>query len=161
MGEMPERRRFPRYPFQGGAEIFQGGRSIGWGTVSDLGLCGCYLELISPLPVGTEVDLRLSMAGFLFDMRAKVVCATPLVGMAMEFLSRSPEQVKTISQIVEKLTGAPATPAVQLADGPQPAGATIHITPESAPGILAMMLKRINEKGVLTREELVEMVKNQ
>jgi hypothetical protein len=101
------------------------------------------------------------MAGVLFDMRAKVACATPLVGMAMEFLSPSPAQEKTVSQIIEKLTDAPATSAVQLADGPQPAGTTIHITPEAAPGILAMMLKRINEKGVLTREELLEMVKNQ
>ena len=161
MGDMSERRRFPRYPCRGAAEIYQNGQLAEWGTVSDIGRCGCYLELLSPLLLGTEVELRLFVVGVFLVIHAKIVCTTPLVGMGMEFLAASREQENLLAQILGKVTAGNLSPAPQPAERPQPAGATIHITREAAPEIFAKMLERINEKGVLTKEEMVEMVRSQ
>jgi hypothetical protein len=105
MGDMSDRRRFPRYPCTGAAEIFQSGQLWGWATVSDLSRCGCYLETLAPLPLGAEVGLRLAVAGTILDINAKVVCATPLVGIGMEFLAASQEQENLIAQFIADVTG--------------------------------------------------------
>jgi PilZ domain-containing protein len=161
MGELPERRRFPRYPCTGAAEISQNGRILAWGTVSDIGRCGCYIEIVSPLPPVTEVELRISMADILLDIQARVACATPLVGMGVEFMAASQEQERVIAQIIEKV--AVVRPSLTLqADGRlQPGNATVYIPSEAETNIFARILKRIDEKGILTKEELIEMVKHQ
>lgn len=160
MAEMSERRRFPRYQCKGTAGIFQGGKLLEWVTVSDIGGCGCYLEMLVPLTVGTEVAIRLSVADILLDIRAKVACSTPLVGMGVEFMDATREQENLLAQMIQKVTGVTPAPVPPPSGTPQSKGATIHITREAAPEIFVKMLQRINEKGVLTKEELVEMVKN-
>lgn len=160
MTDMSERRRFPRYPCKGAAELFQNGHLAEWGNISDIGRCGCYIEILSPMPVGSEVELRLSIAGIPLNIFAKVVCSTRLVGMGMEFLAVSQEQEQVIAQIIAEVTGVTAPPVLPGAKCQQPASATIQITREAAPAIFAKMLKHINENGVLTKEELVKMVTN-
>jgi len=160
MEEMPERRRFPRYPCKGPAEILQSGNLVEWGNVSDIGRCGCYVEIRCPLPVGTEVELRVSVAGVALDIYARVICTTAQVGMGMEFMDASQEQENLLAQIIAKVTAIDPAPALPAADRPQPTAAPIRITREAIPELFAKMLKRINEKGVLTKQELVEMVKN-
>ena len=163
MEEMPERRRFPRYPCKGEVEILQSGQTVEWGTISDIGRCGCYLEMLrlSPLTAGSEVDLRVSIAGIFLNIRARVMCATAQVGMGMDFMAVSPEQEDLLAQIIAKVKPADPSPALPAFDRPQPAGAPIRITREAIPGLFAKMLKRLNENGVLTKQELVEMVRNQ
>jgi hypothetical protein len=161
MGDMSERRRFPRYPCKGSAEIYQNGQLAEWGIVSDIGRCGCYIETLSPLLVGTEVELRLSVVGVFLMIHAKIVCATPLVGMGMEFLAASREQENLLAQILGIVTSGNPAPSPQPAEHTRTASATICITREAAPEIFAKMLKRINENGVVTKEELVEMVRSQ
>lgn len=107
----PERRRFPRYPCMGDAELFQGGKSWGWGRVNDISRCGCYIETSYPLPVGTLAQLRLTLAEITLDITANVVSTTPQVGMGMDFVVDSPERWDKLAQIVEKIA-APEPSAV-------------------------------------------------
>ena len=155
--QLLEHRRFPRYPCRGAAEILQSGRHSGQGTVSKISRGGCYIETARPLPLGTEVQLRLTVADIGLYIGAKVAC-TDLVGMGMDFMVVPPEQGNKLAQTIEKVTGTDFSPAVLQAERTQP-NTMFRITQKAAPDILAEIIKRINEKGVLTRQELLDIVK--
>jgi hypothetical protein len=155
-----ERRRSPRYPCMGPAEILQSGRRLGWGTVKDISRGGCYIETAQPVPRGAEVQLRLTVAGTDLYVGAKVVANDPLVGMGLDFMVMPPEQGNKLAQIIEKITGPDLSLAVLQAERGEP-NTVFRITQEAAPDILAKIIKRINEKGVLTRQELRDIVKSQ
>ena len=153
-----ERRRFPRYACTGSAEIFQSGKRSGWGTVKGVSRGGCYIETTQLLPPGTEVQLRLTIADTALYTSAKVVATDQLVGMGMDFMVVPPEQGNKLAQIIEKV--AVLDLAVLKADR-MPPNTVFRITRETAPDILAKIVELINEKGVLTRQELRDIVKSQ
>jgi hypothetical protein len=159
MEEESTRRGVPRHPCTGAAEILQNGKCCGWGKVNDISCTGCYIETVYPVPAGTEVQLRLTIAGTVLDLGARVVWSTPQVGMGMCFVIVSPEENNKLAQILEEVTATGPSPAVQQAERLQPSGATVRITREAAPDILAKIIKLLNEKGVLTRQEMIEIVK--
>ena len=58
----PERRRSPRYKCEGSAELGVGGTDVRtWGTLTDLSIHGCYIEMTATFPVGAMVDLVLEI----------------------------------------------------------------------------------------------------
>jgi hypothetical protein len=112
------------------------------------------------LPVGAEAQLRLTIADILLSIGANAVAATPLVGMGMEFVGMTPEQENRLAQIMEEVTATDPSPALQQAERSEPNTATVRITREAAPDILAKILKLVNEKEVLTRQEILDIVKS-
>lgn len=156
-----ERRRSPRFPCTGAAEILHGGQRWGWGKLSDISHGGCYIETDNPVAVGIEVRLRLTIADTLLDISARAVSITPLVGMGMEFLAVLEEQEIKLARIMNKFAAVAPSPAVPQTDSSDAKPATVHITREAAPEILAKVIERINQAGVLTRQELIHMVKSQ
>ncbi len=117
MEEQSDRRRFPRYPCTGGAEILQSGKSCGWGRVSDISRSGCYIETMHPLPTGDEAQLRLTIAGVFLEISANVVSSDPLFGMGMDFVVVPTEQWEKLSNIIETITDVDLSPAPVLQDG--------------------------------------------
>jgi hypothetical protein len=158
MTESSERRIYPRHACSGAADILQNGKLWGWGKVSDISRGGCYLEADHSLPLGTEAQLRLTIADTLLEICGMVASATPGVGMGLDFVTVSPEQANKLVRIIDKVTAMDGSPSLQQAP-PQPGSTTVRIKREAAHNILAMIIKRMNEKGVLTRQELVEIVK--
>jgi hypothetical protein len=158
--QLSERRRFPRYPCTGTAEILQSGRHSGRGTVSKISRGGCYIETTQPMPRGTEVQLRLTIADTALYIGAKVACTDPRGGMGMEFMVVPPTQKNNLAQIIEEITVSDPSFAVLQAERTQP-NIVFRITREAAPDILATIIKRINEKGALTRQDLLDIVKSQ
>jgi hypothetical protein len=126
--------------------------------VNEISHGGCYIEIVQLLSIGTEAQLRLTIADALLDIGAKVVSNHPGMGMGMEFMAVSQEQESKLEQIVRSTTAAESPAARQTKHSP-PSATPIPITREAAPGILAKIIQQINEKGVLTRQELVEIVK--
>jgi hypothetical protein len=114
-----DRRRFPRYPCTGDAEILQSGKHWGLGTVSDISRGGCYIETMHPLPVGTETQLRLTIAGIFLDICANVVSSDPMFGMGIDFVAVPTEQWNMLPQIIEKVINVDCSPAVQQNDSSQ------------------------------------------
>lgn len=56
--KMGERRRFPRFECKASAEIrLQSNGSPVRGNLVDISLGGCYIEMMIPLPVSTQLDL--------------------------------------------------------------------------------------------------------
>jgi hypothetical protein len=164
------RRRLPRYSCAGTVEIFQSGKLSGWGTVSEIGRGGCYIETGQPLPVGSKVQLRLSMDSATLEIGAEVVWMTPQVGMGMRFEVAAPQIEQAVIHILsmiadeEHLLDGGDSPYVppeefslpQIANAPMEQEA---ISPEAAPGILARIIERVNETGALSHQELMEIVK--
>jgi hypothetical protein len=159
-------RAFPRRPCAAAVEVFQDGKHCAWGEANDISRSGCYIETVTALPLGTEVELRLTIAGVSLEIGARVVWTTPQVGMGMFFQKVSLEAERHLSQILEGAAATGHPPVAQQAEAPQqpanpqqPGSAKVRITREAAPEILSKIIVRVNEKGVLTRQELIEIVK--
>lgn len=153
------RRHYLRCRCTGAAEIFQNGSRWGWGSVNEISRGGCYIELIQLLPIGSLVLLKLSIADISLEIGARVASNDPCTGMGMEFLAVTPEQESVLEEVLTRLKAdkSQIIPDRRLED---PTPATIRITQESAPKILAKVIERINQSGVLTRQELVAIVKD-
>jgi len=124
--------------------------------VSDISRKGCCLETLYPLPVGTEVQLRLTVAGTVLDIAAKVAWIVPQSVMAMSFANISAEQESKIARIIEKVKTADSSPVAEpvLPAKLETANAQILRNAE----LLTKITERINEKGVLTKQELMDIV---
>lgn len=110
-----DRRRFPRYPCTGEVQIFQGEQRWGWGRVSDISRSGCYIETTHPLPAYSHVQLRLTIAGIFLEIGASVVSSDPMFGMGMDFNVIPPDRWEKLQLVIEKVTDACHSPAVQQA----------------------------------------------
>lgn len=152
-------RDYHRYPCEGAAEIFQNGGCCGWGKLNGISRGGCYLETVHPMVAGTEARLRITIAGSVLEIDARVVWTTPQVGMGMLFVIDSPEEANSLAQIVDEVAERVRPIETVHADLPKPESEAVWITREAAPEVLAKVIQRMNETGVVTRQELIEMVK--
>ena len=87
-----ERRRNLRFPFSATVEAVDnksGTKVIG--RTSDLSLGGCYIDSLSPFPVGTETKIRILRNNETFDAQAKVVYSMMGMGMGLAFVSAQPK----------------------------------------------------------------------
>ena len=109
MTDMSERRRFPRYPCKGAAELFQNGQLAGMGKrLRYRPLRLLPRNALRRCPLAPRASFAFPLQAFPWNISAKVVCSTPLVGMGMEFLAVSQEQEQVIAQIIAEVTGVPA-----------------------------------------------------
>jgi hypothetical protein len=55
-----DRRRTPRYPFVANAEVNEAASQTRiFARVSEISMNGCYLDMINPLPMGTELFVKI------------------------------------------------------------------------------------------------------
>jgi hypothetical protein len=59
---------------------------------SELGIGGCYVDALNPLPKGTLVGLRILRDQGIFETKAKVVYCDPRFGMGLAFTEMTPDQ---------------------------------------------------------------------
>ena len=157
----PDRRRYPRFACSGSVEIYRDGARCGWGRVNEISQCGCYVEIFQMLPIGTEVQLRLTCANSLLEVNGRVALHDPGMGMGMEFIGLSPAQQVSLHRIVRSIT-AESSPQQQQKPAAAAPGAqgrpADQITWEIAQEIIARVFKHLSEKGSLSRLELIEIV---
>jgi hypothetical protein len=79
--------------------------------------------------------------------------------MAMYFTFVPPEQEDELAQILEEISAIGRSSAAQQAEPPQPGNAPVQISQDAR--LLAKIAKRFDEKGVLTKEEFYDLLKNQ
>ncbi|MBI3670624.1 MAG: PilZ domain-containing protein [Acidobacteria bacterium] len=124
--EAQERRSHARYPFSAAAEVIElqtEARILG--RTSDLGVGGCYVDTINPLPVGTAVKLLLTHGNTRFESQAAVIYAHVGMGMGLAFTEVLPEGLEVLRGWLAELTSgsaglpsAPAQPVVAQASQP-------------------------------------------
>ena len=72
--------------------------------LTDLTLGGCYLEISSPFPVATRVNLSMSAAGVIVRTEGMVRVMHPDQGMGVEFTQRTPQQRALLEKFLSVLT---------------------------------------------------------
>jgi len=81
-----ERRNAQRYICRGEASIWHPGvRHFVRGTVSDVSLSGCYVEVMTPLNVRDKIALTLNINGTEIRTAAEVGTSRRGVGMGLRF----------------------------------------------------------------------------
>jgi hypothetical protein len=81
------------------------------GATTDLSLSGCYVATIFPFPVGTPVDLKLSISTPVL-IEAMVVTSDPQVGNGIRFntmLAEDRDALKTFLEAAENAEGSEFT----------------------------------------------------
>jgi PilZ domain len=101
-----ERRRNLRFPFSATVEAVEtkSGTKV-TGRTTDLGLGGCYVDTLSPFPVGTEAKIRIMRESETFEAQARVVYSLMGMGMGMAFVSAQPKQVRLFQRWVQEISG--------------------------------------------------------
>jgi PilZ domain len=98
------------------------------GRTSDLGLGGCYIDTISPLPLGAQMKMRITHEGRSFETKARVAVSSMGMGMGVAFIETEPDQLAIIEGWLRELSGEvrsePDLPTIgaQQRSGPEPTG---------------------------------------
>lgn len=99
-----EKRRTPRYIFIASAELYEERTDQRMASrVSELGLYGCYLDMMNPFPKGTLILLKIFAGDLTFQSKARVVYATPNVGAGIEFMEVEPKYACVIQRWLDNL----------------------------------------------------------
>ena len=103
-----ERRQHLRFPFSATVEAIEikTGTKV-TGRTTDLGLGGCYVDTLSPFPVGTEAKIRILRENESFEAQAKVVYSLIGMGMGLAFVSAQPKQIRLFQRWVLEISGQP------------------------------------------------------
>lgn len=148
-----ERRHHLRFPFSATVEAIdiKTGTKV-TGRTTDLGLGGCYVDTLSPFPVGTETKIRILRENESFEAQAKVVYSLIGMGMGLAFVSAQPKQIRLFQRWVQEISGQP----VSGQDSPSQQGS------ETAPAeqtqtlknvVLSDLIMTLMQKKVLTEKE--------
>lgn len=157
-----ERRVHPRHKCAGGAEVGkQGVDARVWGTLGDISLGGCYLEMMTPFPAATEVELSLRVGDR--SVRASGVVRTSHAGcgMGVQFTTVSDEDRAALQKIVEMVAAEPeaSSETPQPAPSPVPSPLPADGTPSYAGRVLQGVLAFFGERDALNRREFLELLR--
>jgi len=101
-----EKRRSPRLRCSGSAEFRTEASDVRiWGTVTDVSLHGCYVEMNTTFPVGTKVDLVLKSFGIRIETPGEVRASYPFLGMGICFAEIQPAQQLHLKDLLTALAG--------------------------------------------------------
>ena len=167
-----ERRRFPRHPCRIEALVAPEGSSLRLpAKVTDISMNGCYLEMLSPLPVNSAVELTLNSSETTLHAHGKVRVSQTGMGMGVSFTALSPDDFESLRQLLPSA----ATPPVPAAAQPQPVAPVprtptpqlasaraaptqqfpLMIRPSTAEAFDALV-RVLFRKGILSSQELIE-----
>ena len=101
-----DRRQSPRIRCSGSVEFRAKGSDVRmWGTLTDISLHGCYVEMNSTFPVDTRVDLVLKSFGIRIHTAGTVRATYPSLGMGICFADIEPLEQLQLKQLLAALSG--------------------------------------------------------
>jgi hypothetical protein len=160
-----ERRRFPRVSCRIEASVADEGNSMRLPVkVTDISLGGCYVEMLSPLPEGSPVEMILDSAHGTLHARGKVLVSQTGMGMSVAFSAISPEDFERLREIAppaqasERERLKPRQPAAVPAAPPNGAhgGKRASQLAPTTQEVLEAILRVLLRKGIVSEEELAE-----
>lgn len=105
-----DRRQFGRHACRIEAQIYLGNDSAEIrGTITDISLGGCYVEMLSPLPVGTMIRIALNPGDTPLSLTGKVRSSQSGFGMGVSFTGMGPEDFEKLRKFAPPTADAPAT----------------------------------------------------
>jgi len=152
-----ERRRSPRFRCAGSAEVTtEGSPARMWGTLTDISLRGCYVEMSTTFPVDARVELVLEALGIRFRAQGTVRISYPFLGMGILITQIAPDQRILLEQLLAALAKI-ATPA-QSNITTDSAAADLFVGAEPI-AFLNELKHHFDNKAVLSREEFFRIAK--
>lgn len=149
-----ERRRYKRYNCAGIAGVRESNREFGVeGRVLDISMCGCYVEMMSPMRVGTPVNLDIKLSDHVLKLPAIVRVSQANMGMGLEFADTPPGEREKLDQVIAELGGEPRPTASSASPAP-PAQAG----PADPEQVGSAVLGWFAAHDQLTREEFQELL---
>lgn len=172
-----ERRAFPRRPCRFEALVTEEGTDVSLpAKVTDISLGGCYLEMLSPLPVDALIDLTMNPSNMTLKMNGRVRTSQTGMGMGVEFTGLTPGEFEKLRKIAPPDSGTPhqakqpsrqrreiADPVMELQleiehghRGPTSASALTNAVQSSTADALEAILRVLSRRGVISRGEVAE-----
>jgi len=164
-----ERRRSPRFRCSGSAEIrTEDSNGRMWGTLKDISLHGCYLEVSKTFAVFTKMDLVLKSCGIRIQARGEVRVSNASAGIGICFTEIEPGEKLQLNLLLAKLTGHSGASDggrtqvnhakdEKLAKDEKPIKETLRTADPKA--FLDQIAGFFEKNQVLSREELYEIAK--
>jgi hypothetical protein len=101
----PDRRQHPRYTVQVPIEIRQEDSDLPMRLeTTDLSRGGCYIQLISTLPLGARMHVTLWLGGYPVVIQGRVVTRHPQFGNGIMFLEFEGEGDQLLNRYLEAIT---------------------------------------------------------
>lgn len=95
----PERRRHTRHPLIAHIELLEESTATRLKSrVSDISMEGCYLDMVNPLPKGTQVRVVITSGEARFEARGTIVYTLEHMGAGVKFDEVGPESVAILQQ---------------------------------------------------------------
>jgi hypothetical protein len=98
-----ERRKAVRFRCQNSVEVHVAQGASFWGTVADLSLGGCYVEMPLPLQPGTTLKVGIWFGQSKAWAEAQVAHRTPGLGVGLKFTQISAEDLDQVRRFLESL----------------------------------------------------------
>ena len=103
-GESRKLRSVPRYAFSADAEVMESGTKARLvARVSEVGLKGCYIDLLNPLPAGLKISVKIFKNNQTFEEEGQVVYTHPAMGMGVVFTKMNPDHKKVLEGWIQTL----------------------------------------------------------
>ncbi len=104
-----DHRRAPRYPLIAAVEIVELQSDTHMrARTSDVSLVGCYVDMVNPLPVGTEIRVQITHQDTTFTALGMVAHTDPNMGMGVRFTVVELDQQAVLAKWIADLAGAGA-----------------------------------------------------
>jgi len=155
---MRERRERKRHPFSATAEVVDlvsGARLSA--RAADLNQGGCYLDVLSPLPIGSNVRVRILSGGAELTCTAVVRDSQPGMGMGVAFTDLGDAGKVLIESWIEKRV-SPALATVSpspLSESAKPA-----TSPEQKDALAARLIDLLHKKGLLSSNDVASLLRD-
>jgi len=98
-----ELRKHPRFRCQNSVEVHLKEGASFWGTVTDLSLGGCYVEIPIPMEPGKRLKVGIWLGQNKAWAEAQVAHKTPGMGIGLRFIEISDEDLDQIRRFLESL----------------------------------------------------------
>jgi len=97
-----ERRRYPRVKATIPVELICAGKSPMRTATNEISLCGCYIEAMFTMDVGTKLGLVFSLNHERVGAKGLVVTKHPQVGNGIDFVEMAPEDRLKLSEYISE-----------------------------------------------------------
>jgi hypothetical protein len=152
-----DRRQSPRLRCSGSVEFrSEGSDARLWGTLTDISLHGCYVEMTTTFPVDTKVDLVLKSFGVRIHTAGTVRATYPSLGMGICFAD-----IELVEQLhLQRLLFSLAGQSTIQAKGPGEETGIKEILREADPNIIFQEITEFfHHKQLLSRTEFHQIAK--
>ncbi|HWY57262.1 MAG TPA: PilZ domain-containing protein [Terriglobales bacterium] len=96
----PERRRYPRVKAKIPIELLCSGKPQMRTATDEISLCGCYIETMFTMDLGTKLGLVFSLNQERVDAKGIVVTKHPQVGNGIDFTDMAPDGRLKLSEYI-------------------------------------------------------------